>query len=84
MAENHGQDNDRARKATMADKHVPTTEHENTAVAEPDSESSPRWREPDGIQKGIADADKKARTGTPEEPVRNTPPAGAWNETSGD
>jgi hypothetical protein len=41
-------------------------------------------REPRGVQRGIADADKKARTGKTEEPVRNTPPAGAWNDTSAD
>lgn len=41
-------------------------------------------REPRGVQKGIADADKKMRTGSTEEPVRNTPPAGAWNDTSAD
>jgi len=40
--------------------------------------------EPRGIEKGIADADKKARTGTVQEPVRNTPPAGAWNDTASD
>jgi mxaD protein len=40
--------------------------------------------EPEGVDRGIADADKKARTGSTEEPVRNTPPAGAWNETSSD
>jgi hypothetical protein len=39
-------------------------------------------REPRGIQSGIADADKLARVGTADEPVRNTPPAGEWNETS--
>ena len=41
-------------------------------------------QEPQGVQKGIADADNKARTGTTDEPVRNTPPAGAWNDTSAD
>jgi len=46
----------------------------------PDTESE----EPRGIEKGIADADKKARTGTTQEPVRNTPPAGAWNDTAAD
>jgi len=40
--------------------------------------------EPRGIEKGIADADKKARTGTTQEPVRNSPPAGAWNDTAAD
>lgn len=68
----------------MAEKHIPVNEHENTAVPEPPSETSPRWREPDGVQKGIADADKVARTGSTKEDVRNTPPAGHWNETSKD
>jgi hypothetical protein len=40
--------------------------------------------EPRGIEKGIADADKKARIGTTQEPLRNTPPAGAWNDTAAD
>jgi Polyketide cyclase / dehydrase and lipid transport len=40
--------------------------------------------EPDGVDRGIADADKKARTDTVNEPIRNTPPAGAWNDTSSD
>jgi NADPH:quinone reductase-like Zn-dependent oxidoreductase len=41
-------------------------------------------REPQGVQAHIADADKRARTGNTHEPVRNTPPAGAWNDTSAD
>lgn len=45
---------------------------------------SPSWREPRGVEKGIADPDKAARTGSTDEPVRNTPPAGAWNDTSRD
>ena len=73
-----------AEEAAVAEKHIPSTEHENTAVPEPPAETSPRWREPQGVQKGVADADKKARTGSASETVRNTPPAGAWNETSGD
>ena len=40
--------------------------------------------EPRGVEQHIADADKKARTGTENELVRNTPPAGKWNETSAD
>jgi uncharacterized protein len=36
--------------------------------------------EPPGIQGHIADADKKARTGSENETVRNTPPAGDWND----
>lgn len=34
------------------------------------------------VQRGIADADKKARTGSEQEPVRNTPPAGDWNDVA--
>ena len=48
------------------------------------SDRSAPWQEPRGVQKHIADADKVARTGSSEEHVRDTPPAGAWNDTSGD
>jgi hypothetical protein len=41
-------------------------------------------RGPRRVKHGIADADKVARTGSMDEPVRNTPPAGAWNDTSAD
>jgi mxaD protein len=41
-------------------------------------------REPAGVETEIAAADKLARAGTVNEPVRNTPPAGAWNETTSD
>lgn len=37
-----------------------------------------------GVEAHIADADKETRAGTANEQVRNTPPAGAWNETSSD
>lgn len=84
MEENREQRRGRSGKGVIAEKHVPVNADENTAVPGPSSDSPPRWREPQGIQKGIADADKKARTGSTEEPVRNTPPAGAWNETSAD
>jgi hypothetical protein len=84
VAENRKQQHDRGGTGVTADRHIPTTEHENTSVAEPSAETSPRWHEPQGIQKEIADADKKVRTGATKEAVRNTPPAGAWNETSGD
>jgi mxaD protein len=40
--------------------------------------------EPRAIDTGIAADDKRTRTGTAEEPVRDTPPAGAWNDTSSD
>jgi hypothetical protein len=41
-------------------------------------------KEPREIDRGVADADKAARTGSQDESVRNTPPAGSWNDTSGD
>jgi hypothetical protein len=31
-------------------------------------------------QHGLADADIKARTGADKEEIRNTPPAGKWND----
>jgi hypothetical protein len=34
------------------------------------------------VQAGISDADKKARTGSERESVRNTPPAGDWNDVA--
>jgi hypothetical protein len=49
-----------------------------------DAEAGSSSGEPRGVQAGIADADKKARVGTEREQVRNTPPAGDWNETSPD
>jgi hypothetical protein len=41
-------------------------------------------REPGKVHDTIADADKIARTGSKQEPVRNTPPAGDWNDASPD
>jgi hypothetical protein len=38
----------------------------------------------DRVKRDIATADKIARTGSSEEKVRNSPPAGAWNDTSHD
>ena len=38
----------------------------------------------EGVQQDIARADKVARTGSAEEKIRSTPPAGAWNDTSHD
>jgi len=37
-----------------------------------------------GVEPAIADADKIARTGSREECVRDTPPAGSWNDVSED
>jgi hypothetical protein len=39
---------------------------------------------PPGIDTDVAGADKQVRTGHKREPVRNTPPAGTWNDTSSD
>jgi hypothetical protein len=36
--------------------------------------------EPRGVERDIADADKKARTGSAEETVRDTPPFGEFDE----
>ena len=48
--------------------------------AQPDATEGGIGREPQGVQPHIADADKKARIGTEHESVRNTPPAGDWND----
>jgi Raf kinase inhibitor-like YbhB/YbcL family protein len=37
---------------------------------------------PGSVRHGIADTDKLARTGSVKEPVRDTPPAGAWNDVA--
>jgi hypothetical protein len=37
-----------------------------------------------GVEPEIADADKIARTGSRKERVRDTPPAGSWNDVSDD
>lgn len=39
-------------------------------------------RKPGTKQPGLADADKRARTGKGDEPIRNTPPAGSWNDVA--
>ena len=63
---------------------MPTPDPDETAAAGPTLADSPPGQEPRGVQSRIADADKVARTGSTAEPVRNTPPAGHWNDTSGD
>lgn len=45
---------------------------------------APIGAEPEGIQHTIADRDKVVRTGSAAESVRDAPPAGAWNDISGD
>lgn len=41
------------------------------------------WKRPP-VQRDIADADKVARTGSSDEKLRDTPPAGAWNDVAED
>jgi hypothetical protein len=43
--------------------------------------TKPLTRERRGIDEHIADADKLARTGKRQEPVRNTPPFGDYDDT---
>jgi hypothetical protein len=64
---------------------------ESRKRADTDPSRSPRTApdfgepgEPRGVQPDIADADKEARSGQRHEEVRNTPPAGSWNDTSAD
>jgi hypothetical protein len=49
------------------------------ASPQPAAGARPRRGE---VQTGIADADKKARTGSEQEPVRDTPPGGDWNDVA--
>jgi hypothetical protein len=44
--------------------------------------NQPVGRESTNVQPDIADADKVARTGTKDEQVRDTPPAGDWNDVA--
>lgn len=39
-------------------------------------------QEAQGVERGIADADKQARTGSRDEEVRSTPPAGDYNDVA--
>jgi hypothetical protein len=58
-------------------------EGERTPSHVPGAEPRPREVHKRGeVQPGIADADKKARTGSEQEPVRDTPPAGDWNDVA--
>lgn len=72
----------------MHDAGKPTGDREGRPKCAPDLElhepGSVLKRGPHHIKHDVADADKLARTGSREEPVRNTPPAGAWNDTSAD
>lgn len=52
-----------------------------TRLPEMDSLGNRRQR---GVEADISDADKRARTGSGDEAVRDTPPAGAWNDVAED
>jgi hypothetical protein len=67
-------------KSNKYEQHVP---HESEKPL-PATGTPAGGRKAGTTQPGIADADKKARTGHSEEPVRNTPPAGSWNDVSSD
>jgi hypothetical protein len=60
----------------------------NEFIPSPPDPAPPPLPRPDrdnrGVQADIAKADKIARTGSADEKVRDTPPAGAWNDTSDD
>jgi hypothetical protein len=65
-------------KANTHEQHVP---HESEPPL-PGAGGAPGGRNPGTVQPGMADADKRARTGKEDEPVRNTPPAGLWNDVA--
>jgi hypothetical protein len=60
------------------EQHIP---HESEQPV-PSAGGAPGGRKAGTTQPGIADADKQARTGKAQEPVRNTPPAGSWNDVA--
>ena len=60
------------------EQHVPHESEDTLPSTNPDGGG----RKAGTTQPGIADADKRARTGTTDEPVRNTPPAGSWNDVA--
>ncbi len=74
----------KGRESASAEKRGRSADRERVAPPNQPPEPSAPWQEPRGIQRGIADADKMARSGSTEETVRDTPPAGAWNDTSAD
>jgi hypothetical protein len=63
--------------ASKHEQHVP---HDSEKPLPTDRSRVPR--ESGSKQPGIADADKRVRSGTADEAVRSTPPAGKWNDVS--
>jgi hypothetical protein len=72
----------------MATEHRPTLDTDNVPDAEGRDRDLRKDRRPmpgageeeRGIDRSVADADKKVRTGTTDETVRNTPPFGDYDE----
>jgi hypothetical protein len=62
------------------DEERQTKERERRASAEAEALAKRKK----GVEPEIADADKIARTGSKQEGVRDTPPAGSWNDVSAD
>ena len=56
---------------------------ETTFTAKPRVQEPGTGRPRGTPQYGLADADIKARTGAEKEAIRNTPPAGKWNDVAG-
>jgi hypothetical protein len=68
--------------ASPSKPHLRPNQDDNPTVVEHATRDPIPRREPRGVEKDIADGDKKAREKAGEaEPVRNTPPAGDWNDT---
>lgn len=65
-------------KGNTHEQHIP---HESERTL-PSTGGAPGGRKAGTVQPGLADADKRARTGKVQEPVRNTPPAGSWNDVA--
>ncbi len=59
------------------EQHIPH-DSEKTVPSDPSRIN----RKPGAKSPGIADGDKKARIGKVDEPVRNTPPSGDWNDVA--
>jgi hypothetical protein len=55
---------------------------ETTYTAKPRVPDPGTGRPRGSTQPGLADSDKKARTGSEKEEIRNTPPAGKWNDVA--
>ncbi len=64
-------------KSNIHEQHVPHESEETLPTT-----GKPGGRAAGTTQPDIADSDKQARTGKADERVRNTPPAGSWNDVA--